>query len=114
MLHGFEEIWVNYISNAIKYGGDPPRAELGADREDNGMIRFWIRDNGRGIAPEQQASLFKPFIRLDQAHTTGYGLGLSIVRRIVVRLGGEVGVDSHLGRGSVFFFSLPAHEGVET
>jgi signal transduction histidine kinase len=105
-----EEIWVNYISNAIKYGGEPPRADLGATQADDGMILFWIRDNGQGIPLEQQASLFKPFTRLDRAHTAGYGLGLSIVRRIVERLGGEVGVESHLGTGSVFRFTLPAHE----
>jgi signal transduction histidine kinase len=108
-----EEIWVNYISNAIKYGGSPPRAELGATQADDEMITFWIRDNGRGIAHEQQAGLFRPFTRLDEVHTAGSGLGLSIVRRIVERLGGEVGVDSHLGTGSTFRFSLPARSEAE-
>jgi two-component system sensor histidine kinase/response regulator len=103
-----EEVWVNYLSNAIKYGGRPPRIELGAAEEQDGMIRFWIRDNGPGLTPEEQARLFTPFTRLDRVRAKGHGLGLSIVRRIVERLGGQVGVDSRVGEGSVFSFILPA------
>lgn len=102
-----EEVWVNYLSNAIKYGGRPPRIELGAT-EEGGWVRFWIRDNGPGLTPEEQARLFTPFTRLDLVRAKGHGLGLSIVRRIVERLGGEVGVDSRVGEGSVFSFILPA------
>jgi two-component system sensor histidine kinase/response regulator len=102
-----EEVWVNYLSNAIKYGGRPPRIELGATEEQDGMIRFWIRDNGPGLTPEEQARLFTPFTRLDRVRAKGHGLGLSIVRRIVERLGGQVGVDSRVGEGSVFSFILP-------
>jgi signal transduction histidine kinase len=102
-----EEVWVNYLSNAIKYGGRPPRVELGATEEEDGMVRFWIRDNGPGLTPEEQTRLFTPFTRLDLVRAKGYGLGLSIVRRIVERLGGEVGVDSRVGEGSLFSFVLP-------
>ncbi len=105
-----EAVWTNYLSNAIKYGGQPPRLELGATVQADGMIRFWVRDNGPGIRPEDQARLFDPFTRLDPTQVTGYGLGLSIVRRIVEKLGGQVGVESEgiPGRGSLFFFTLPA------
>jgi signal transduction histidine kinase len=103
-----EEVLVNYVSNAIKYGGQPLRIELGADVQANGMVRFWVRDNGPGLTPEQQARLFTPFTQLDEVRATGHGLGLSIVRRIVEKLGGQVGVTSEVGRGSVFTFSLPA------
>lgn len=101
-----EEVWVNYISNALKYGGTPPRVELGAD-EDSDMACFWVRDNGDGLNAEQQARLFTPFTRLNQVRAQGHGLGLSIVQRIVEKLGGEVGVKSEEGRGSLFFFKLP-------
>ncbi len=101
-----EEVWINYLSNAIRYGGRPPRVELGATAQADGMVRFWIRDNGSGLAPEDQARLFTPFPRLDQIRAKGHGLGLSIVRRIVERLGGQVGVESEVGRGSVFSFTL--------
>jgi signal transduction histidine kinase len=67
-----------------------------------------VRDNGRGISPEDQARLFRPFTRFNQVQVEGYGLGLSIVRRIVENLGGRVAVESQLGRGSVFSFILPA------
>ncbi|MCA9976930.1 MAG: PAS domain S-box protein [Chloroflexota bacterium] len=102
-----EEVWVNYVSNAIKYGGDPPQLILGADVQPNDQVRFWIRDNGYGLAPEQQAQLFTPFTQLHQASTNGTGLGLSIVRRIVEKLGGQVQLESVVGQGSVFSFTLP-------
>jgi two-component system sensor histidine kinase/response regulator len=114
-----EEVWVNYISNAIKYGGQPPRVELGAssfsasaaggeNARAEGQVRFWVRDNGPGLSPEQQERLFTPFERLGQTRLPGHGLGLSIVLRIVEKLGGEVSVESEMGRGSVFFFTLPS------
>jgi PAS domain S-box-containing protein len=102
------EVWVNYISNAIKYGGQPPRVELGATEQSDGMIRFWVRDNGPGLTPEKQARLFIPFTQLAQVRARGHGLGLSIVRRIVEKFGGQVGVESEMDRGSVFTFTLPA------
>jgi signal transduction histidine kinase len=110
MGHGpwIEEVWVNYLNNGIKYGGRPPRLELGSERLPDSRIRFWVRDNGPGITPEEQDRLFRPFTRLDQADTKGYGLGLSIVRRIVEKLGGEVGIVSEIGQGSMFTFTLPA------
>lgn len=102
-----EEVWVNYMSNAIKYGGTPPRLELGATPTSNGAIRFWVRDNGAGLSADEQARLFTQFERLDAVRATGHGLGLSIVKRIVERLNGEVGVNSRPGQGSTFFFTLP-------
>lgn len=105
-----EEVWVNYLSNGIKYGGRPPCLSLGATRQPDGTIRFWIRDNGPGIALEDQARLFIPFSQASQIRADGYGLGLSIVRRIVERLDGEVGMASQAGEGSVFAFTLPASE----
>jgi PAS domain S-box-containing protein len=103
-----EEIWVNYLSNALKYGGPRPRIDLGAARQPDGLIRFSVRDHGAGLTPEQQQRLFAPFERLAQAQVEGYGLGLSVVRHITEKLGGQVGVDSTPGQGSTFYFTLPA------
>jgi len=100
-------VWVNYLSNAHKYGGRPPHIELSAETQTDGTVRFAVRDSGPGIALEDQARLFKPFARLDQVRAKGHGLGLSIVRRIVEKLGGQVGVESQLGYGSTFYFTLP-------
>ena len=133
-----EEVWVNYISNALKYGGQPPQVLLGYDlqtptpeqpetpavwggspakppRDTQTMVRFWVADNGPGISEEAQSHLFVPFDRpTQQTRATGHGLGLSIVRRIVERLGGQVGVESPSplasgsnGPGSLFWFTLP-------
>ena len=107
-----EEIWVNYLSNGIKYGGSPPRLTLGAtllsSRDEQALVRFWIRDNGSGLTEEETNRLFVPFERLSQVRTQGLGLGLSIVRRIVDKLGGEAGVESTPGQGSTFYFTLPS------
>ncbi|HNT74846.1 MAG TPA: hybrid sensor histidine kinase/response regulator [Anaerolineae bacterium] len=127
-----EEVWANYISNALKYGGHPdegipPHVELGYTLLEEeaailgevcfnpksqipnpaSKICFWVKDNGAGLTPAEQVRLFTPFVRLDQARIKGHGLGLSIVRRIIERLDGEVGVVSELGRGSIFYFTLP-------
>ena len=103
-----EEVWVNYITNALKYGGRPPRVELGAEAAPGHMVRFWVRDNGPGLSLEQQDRLFKPFARLGRQSVSGNGLGLSIVRRIMEKVGGYVQVESQKGQGSVFSFALPA------
>jgi PAS domain S-box-containing protein len=104
-----EEVWANYLSNAIKYGGRPPHVQVGARLTGNSAACFWVRDNGAGLSPEEQARLFVPFERLEQARVSGHGLGLSIVRRIVERMGGQVGVESEgaTGHGSMFYFTLP-------
>lgn len=104
-----EEIWVNYLSNAIKYGGTPPQIKVGADIQNNGTIRFWVRDNGQGLEPQEQAKLFTPFTRLHKSRAKGHGLGLTIVQQIVEKLGGDVGVESVPKKGSLFYFTLPAH-----
>jgi signal transduction histidine kinase/PAS domain-containing protein len=111
-----EEVWVNYISNAAKYGGLPPIIELGSDVIDADHASFWVRDNGHGLTAEQQERLFTPFERIGQVRATGFGLGLSIVRRIIYKLGGTVHVQSSPGKGSTFSFVLPlaASERVES
>ncbi|MEA3340465.1 MAG: PAS domain S-box protein [Chloroflexota bacterium] len=119
-----EEVWVNYLDNALKYGGKPeegipPRIELGFDKwtneqmtNDEPSIRFWVRDNGLALTSEQQTRLFRAFERSglkgERIHPKGHGLGLSIVRRIVEKLDGQVGVESEIGQGSLFWFTLPA------
>jgi signal transduction histidine kinase len=116
-----EEIWINYLSNAIKHGGRPPHVTVGANggrgtisqrakKDASETISFWVHDNGQGIPPEEQEGLFTPFTQLEQVHLKGYGMGLAIVRRIAEKLGGEVGVKSEPGQGSTFYFTLPAYE----
>ena len=103
-----EEVLINLISNAIKYGGTPPKIEIGSEQE-NGVVKFWVKDNGIGVSKEEQEHLFTEFTRVHPNRDViqGYGIGLSIVQRAVSKLKGEVGVFSIKGEGSVFFFKLP-------
>jgi PAS domain S-box-containing protein len=103
-----EEIFVNLLSNAIKYGGKNPEIEITSSIENNEVI-YRVRDFGGGISLEEQKKLFVEFSRLKEHKTeiSGHGLGLSIVKRIVEKLGGRVGVESEKGQGSAFYFSLP-------
>ena len=103
-----EEVWVNLISNAIKYGGDPPKIVIGTEKLANGWNRFWIQDNGIGLPAELFEKLFTDFERLGQQKIEGHGLGLSITKRIIEKLGGQVMVTSKNipGSGCVFSFTL--------
>jgi K+-sensing histidine kinase KdpD len=101
-----EEVWANYLLNGVKYGGKPPQLVLGWEPENKTHIRFWIQDNGSGIKLEK-GTLFTPLSRSNNGPRNGHGLGLSIVKRIVTRLNGEVGADSEPGIGSRFWFTLP-------
>lgn len=113
-MYWIEEVWANYISNAIKYGGEPPVIQLGATPLADGTVQFWVQDNGKGLSLEAQKKLFIPFSRVNQTRAIkGHGLGLSIVQRIMVKLGGAAGVESELDRGSKFYFILPAHAPVK-
>lgn len=104
-----EEVWINYLSNAIKYGGRPPVINVGSKKIKKGLVKFWIKDNGDGIAPEHHESLFQKHTRFHTDKAFGYGLGLSIVKRIIEKMGGTVGVESNgePGKGAEFYFILP-------
>ena len=103
-----EEVWFNYLSNALKYGGDPPHLELGANVQKDGMIRFWVKDNGAGMRIENVEALFSPSTTPpSERRRSSHGLGLSIVQRIIRKLNGIVGAESKPGNGSTFYFALP-------
>jgi len=105
-----EEVFANLISNAIKYMGDTcaaPSITIRAVAKGD-YVRCEVQDTGIGIAPEDQARLFEMFTRLHTLNVEGLGLGLSIIHRIVTKLNGQVGVESSLGVGSTFWFTLPA------
>jgi signal transduction histidine kinase len=101
---------VNLISNANKFTATdtPPRVVLRAEAR-GPRRRLWVQDNGIGIARDDQQRIFRPFERLHgQAEYLGNGIGLAIVQRAVERVGGSVGVESTLGKGSRFWIELPS------
>ncbi|MFM9080856.1 MAG: response regulator [Opitutaceae bacterium] len=102
-------VWSNFLSNAAKYGGPAARISIGyREFPGEGRVRYWVKDCGQGIPADLQASLFVPFSRIGSDRAEGHGLGLSIVQRIIGRLGGNVGVESAPGEGALFWFELPA------
>lgn len=101
-----EAVWANYLSNGIRHGRSPIHLELGADGPINGQVRFWVRDNGPGIPEPLKDHLFGEFAKADSSQNGGNGLGLSIVRRIMDKLGGSYGAKSLPEQGSEFFFTL--------
>lgn len=106
-----KQLLVNLIGNAIKYRrpGVPPEVHVTAERQ-RGDWRFRIRDNGIGLESEHAERIFGVFERLHSSEEyPGSGVGLAICKRIVERHGGRIGVESHLGHGSTFHFTLPAH-----
>lgn len=108
--HGqwIEEIWLNYISNAFKYGGKPACITIGFDKSEAGhSYTFWVEDHGPGVPPHQAARLFTEFSRLHTLRKDSHGLGLSIVKRICNKLGWQCGYEPNNASGSRFWFSLP-------
>jgi len=106
------QILVNMVGNAIKFtaqGEIVVRAEPVTETETHATIRFSVRDTGIGIPPERQAAVFERFTQVDGSTTRRYGgtgLGLTISKQLVEAMGGKIGVESGLGKGSTFWFEV--------
>jgi signal transduction histidine kinase len=100
---------VNLVSNAIKYNSERGRVTIGCADTGAGGLRFTVADTGPGIAEQDTEALFSPFNRLnaDGGTVEGTGLGLTITRKLVELLGGDIGVDSVVGKGSTFWIEFP-------
>ena len=112
VVHGdrqrLTEVLQNLLDNATKYIGDQtdPLIEIGQHGTDNGRPTFFVRDNGIGIASEYHDRIFGLFNKLD-AQSEGTGIGLALVKRIIEVHGGRIWVESIVGQGSTFYFTLP-------
>lgn len=102
-------VLVNLLENAAKYTPVGGHIQVGAARQGD-FIRFWVTDNGPGIPEGEQIGIFKKYIRGAHKSTTGLGLGLAFARLAVQAHGGEIGLQSTLGEGSTFYFTLPIDE----
>ncbi|MBD8625531.1 MAG: ATP-binding protein [Massilia sp.] len=103
-----KQVMLNLLSNAVKYNRDEGAVVLTCDQTTPTRMRLSIQDTGNGLNPEQVASLFQPFNRLGQESGTqeGTGIGLVVTKRLVELMGGEIGVTSSPGVGSVFWIEL--------
>ena len=104
-------IFVNLLENADKYSktGKPgDKIEVGAEVVDENFIKCWVRDNGKGIAPDSLDRIFEKFTRLrSNEKLNGLGIGLAFCKLAVLGHGGKIWVESELGKGSTFYFTLP-------
>ncbi len=106
-----EQILLNLLENAIKYGSEAGKVSVHAEPDGHDQIRVSISDDGPGIPPESLERIFERFFRVDKARSRaqgGTGLGLSIVKHIAQTLGGRVWVESKMAEGTTFFFTLKA------
>jgi len=106
------QVWVNYISNAIKYSGkmNAPKIEIGCSMGKDEQV-FFVRDNGVGFNKEYENKLFRVFQRLHaSSEFEGTGVGLAIAEKIITRHCGKVWAESETGKGACFYFSLPKME----
>ena len=109
------QLFQNLLANAVKYGrpGVPPEIKISA-RSDSADYVIAIEDNGIGIEPEWTERIFLPLQRRSELGAAGAGLGLATCKKIVTRAGGRIWVESKLGLGSTFYFSLPATPKIAT
>ena len=106
--HGIEEVFQNLIANGIKYARAEVRPEVHvAAEEEPECWHFTVRDNGVGIAGDYKAAIFEIFRRLHGREIPGSGIGLALSGKIVEGVGGEIWVESTLGAGSTFHFTVP-------
>jgi signal transduction histidine kinase len=98
------QVFQNLLSNAIKYT-EEGHILVGAEKEPDGTVRCWVNDTGSGIPPERLGKIFEK-LESDPEWKGGLGLGLAIVKQIVAAHGGQVFVESELGRGSTFSFTI--------
>jgi len=115
-----EQVWDNLLGNAVKYL-DPNRPgviEITAQRADvvsgDDEATFHVRDNGRGIAPEDMHKVFTPFRRAGTQDVPGEGMGLAYVQTLLRRHGGRIWCESEPGVGTTFSFTIPGHRGEST
>jgi len=106
-----EQVLLNLLTNAIKFSKEGSEIKLVAEREGNKVV-VRVKDNGPGISKEEQARLFTPYYRVeaDRQRFPGLGLGLALSKQLVELHGGKMWVESELGKGSTFSFSLAAIE----
>lgn len=100
---------VNLVDNAIKYSGDHPCVTIDCWKENDNFV-IAVRDNGIGIPKREQKRIFRAFYRMNTRcvrRTTGFGLGLTFVRKVVDTYGGDIQVESKVGVGSSFIVVLP-------
>jgi len=104
-----QQVLLNLLSNAVKFSPNGGEIDVGT-RQEGAEVLVWVRDQGIGITPEALPKLFTKFFRADNKATRtigGTGLGLALVKRIITAHGGNVWVESEMGKGSTFFFTLP-------
>ncbi len=109
-----KQIMLNLLSNSVKYNKPEGTVVVDVEMEISGFLRFNVTDNGIGIPEEKQKDLFSPFKRVleNPNEIEGTGIGMTITKQLVEKMGGDIGFESQLDKGSHFWFTLPVSVGM--
>jgi signal transduction histidine kinase len=104
MIH---RMFINLLENAIKFTPVGGQIEIGAQTSSGTSVKFWVRDNGPGVSAADLERIFEKFTRLRNKNTSGLGVGLAFCKLAVLGHGGQIWVESELGKGTTFWLTLP-------
>lgn len=105
----FKQVLLNLLSNTVKYNSENGKIIIDISSNDKNMLNLSILDSGKGLTAEQQINIFKPFERAsaENSDIEGTGLGLAISKKLIEKMGGSIGVESEVGKGSRFWIKVP-------
>jgi signal transduction histidine kinase len=105
----FRQAFLNLLSNAVKYGGEGSEVVVDCEARKSDAVRFSVTDNGPGISEDMRDRVVEPFERLgaENSSTPGTGIGLTVSKQLVERMGGNIGFESTVGEGTTFWIDVP-------
>ena len=110
-----KEVIVNILTNAVKYNVDNGLISIGYKKSKNNQVSIYVTDTGKGLSKEEQLNVFEPFNRLGAEYSDieGVGIGLTISKKLMEVMGGDISIESEKGRGTTFYLNCPAGKNIE-
>jgi signal transduction histidine kinase len=105
-----ERVLINLVGNSLKFTPKSGEIKIGC-YNDNEKVYFYVSDTGPGIPEDKRKSIFEKYVQIEEHREMGFGLGLAMCKSAIENLGGEIWVESELGKGAKFIFNLPKEKG---